>query len=446
MIVQLFWLWTLAPRVQFLFHGFWTPFCRVSIPNLPLPIIVFCLGSHVFLIYMILGGNCRGSLRPLYNGCLTAILGIDVHLFILLISVLFNLEFCCMDYLICWLRFCFCYFFKYALLDLGWMALFYKFLPTHIVLWSCYLGMLVVQYILICVWYGWQVHCATPFSFQPPTWRHHSQIWLGQSVNKPREQSQNFLCLIFYYESENFFAEKLTIYFVYPLSWTSFYHWLSLSQAGKHAHEHVILYTCDCWHLDHWPRLRDEVKEECSAVYDELLSETQFFCLFFCPCVCPSPLLCSITAHHNNFSASKLLVELGNTVQAFVSSIQDPYTRGLCFLGMYSWQHFVTFCIRGQFDPLSVYWILGNLRSSMLVSQIVLSYSTGYALVRVYYIQDVCRCCNYYFISNFGPHLSVLGPCLLALGVHHMMLGTVHFGLRYIICLFLVVAVVVTTP
>jgi len=98
MIVNCFWLWSLAPRVQMLYDGFWAPFCRVSIPNLPMPLEVCCLVFPLHFASLALGGDCWGSLMFVYNGSLVAKAGIDVNLNVLLLYVLFNLKYCCMVY------------------------------------------------------------------------------------------------------------------------------------------------------------------------------------------------------------------------------------------------------------------------------------------------------------------------------------------------------------
>ena len=165
------------------------------------------------------------------------------------------------------------------------------------------------------------MNCANSFSFQPLPWRPHSKNCLGQHVNmlrlplwmfdQPILGGWNILCLIFYPVSECFLAEKLANIFAYPLSWLSSYPLLSLSQACKHAHEHVLLFTCCCWHLDPLPRLRDEVKEEYPSVYDDNFSETHYFCLLSC---LPPLLCCYISDHLKHLSVSDLWAEQRTTL------------------------------------------------------------------------------------------------------------------------------------
>ena len=202
------------------------------------------------------------------------------------------------------------------------------------------------------------------------------------------------------------------------------------------------------------PRLRDEVKEECPIVYDDKLSETHYSCLLFC---LPPLLCCYISAHQQHLSEPNLLAELRTTLQVFVgikqglwaaasvSSIGHYFGMYFRLLEMYIWQYSVTFCTRGHFDQLNVSWFVDNSRPLMPFSQIKLYCYTGQALTRLYCAQVASvaftsrcvipstSCCNCCFTSNVEQHLSVLGPCLMALVLHHTMLGTVYSGLCYII-------------
>ena len=58
-------------------------------------------------------------------------------------------------------------------------------------------------------------------------------------------------------------------------------------------------------------------------------------------------------------------------------------------------------------------------------------------------IIPLANCCNSGFVGVFEQHLSVLGPCLMALDLHPRMLGKVYFGTFYSYCLFLASAVAV---
>ena len=270
-------------------------------------------------------------------------------------------------------------------------------------------------------------------------WWHYSKYCMGQHVNMPRLPLWRFdqpllggwnsLYLLFVHEAECLIVEKVINTFVASLSWTFPYLLLSLSQADKHALEHVSIITCCCGHLAPLPRLRDEVKEECPIVYDENLSETLYFCLLhWLP-----PLFCSyVAAHQHHGSVPDLLAELRTTLQvvgvkqsswaaATASSLNYYFGLYLCLRGMYSWQFSVPFSTRGHLDQLYYY--------------------PGYALSRLYGTQTACkavmsRCvlpspsyCSCSFTSNVEPHLSVIGPCLMAIALHLTMLGTVYLGL-----------------
>ena len=211
-----------------------------------------------------------------------------------------------------------------------WMVIFFKAILAHVVLWSRYLGLSAVQHILTIVWCWWQVPCALTFSSQPPPWRPSSKKCLGQHVNRLRLHLWMFdqpllggwtiLCLIFFPGPACLLAENLVNIFASPLSWTFSYPLLSLSQACKHAQEHVFVFTC-CWHLDPLPRLRDEVKEECPIVYEENFSETNYSCLLSCL----SLFFCYISAHQQLPSIHDLSAEPWTTLKVFVGVKQAPW-------------------------------------------------------------------------------------------------------------------------
>jgi len=100
---------------------------------------------------------------------------------------------------------------------------------------------------------------------------------------------------------------------------------------------------------------------------------------------------------------------------------------------------------------------LDQSRPLMLRSQITMYCYLGNVLTRLHCTKfanvffifrcvfPLTICCNCCFTSNFEQHLSVLGPCLMALALHLMMLGTVYSGLCYSNGPFLAGAVVVVT-
>jgi len=146
---------------------------------------------------------------------------------------------------------------------------------------------------------------------------------------------------------------------------------------------------------------------------------------------------------------NKLLAELRITLQvvgvkqspwaaASVSSIGYYFGLYFCLLGMSSWQFFVPFCTRGLFDQLYYY-------SGYALTQLYCTKAACVAFISRYVISST-SCCSCSFTSNVAPHLSVLGPCLMALALHLTMLGTVYSGLCYTYCSFLAAVVVVVTP
>ena len=232
MIVTYFWMWYLAPRVQMMYAVFWAPFCRVSIPNFPLPLVVCCLGFPLYFASLALGGDCWGSLMYVYNGYLVAKEGIDINPNVILLYVIFSLNLCCMVYLLSWLILCSCYPQLSDMMLSRWVVISFMVILANVGLWLSYLCVLVVHHLLTFVWLWWQVPCALTLSSQPPPRRPYSQICLDQHVNmlrmhlcmpdQPLLGGWTILCIILFHGPACFFADNSVSNFGSPLSWTFF--------------------------------------------------------------------------------------------------------------------------------------------------------------------------------------------------------------------------------
>jgi len=69
----------------------------------------------------------------------------------------------------------------------------------------------------------------------------------------------------------------------------------------------------------------------------------------------------------------------------------------------------------------------------------------GHVVNRIYGCCTPSKSCNRCFVSDFEQHLSVLGPCLMALDMHLRVLGQVYAGPYYRNCFLLASAVVMVS-
>jgi len=250
-------------------------------------------------------------------------------------------------------------------------------------------------------------------------------------------------------------AEILVSIFAATLSWAFSYPLLSLSRACKHAQAHVALYTCCCWHLDPLPRLRDEVKEECPIVYEDNLSETKSSCSL--PSLAPF-YWCYISGQQQIPSLYDLLTELRHTLKDLVDVNHDTWAAtGIC----------ISHCVHDQRpeSPTAAYDGTLSTRNHLMIQgpfMLIIQFNMYCFLVTVLErlncikfdivlftskcIIPLDNCCNRCIISKFEQHLSVLGPCLMALDQHLRMLRKVHSGVYDSYNLILAGVVVVTTP
>ena len=303
-------------------------------------------------------------------------------------------------------------------------------------------------------------------SIPPSPWRHYPQNCQDQHVNmlwlhlcmidQPICGGWPILCISLFLGSACLLAELLVSNFASYLSWAFSYSLLSLSRACKHAQEHVALGTCCCWHLDLLPRPRDEVKEECPIVYEDNLSETKAY--YLAPCL-PLILWCYFLSHQQNLSVCDLMTETWHTLQDFVDVTHDPWA----VTGFH-----ISHCFLDQRpdSPSAVYYTTFSTRTSvmtkdlvMFIIQIEMYWYPGNVLARLHckkfdvvffnsrcvtILENYCKRC---FSGKFDQHLSMLGPCHMALELHLRMLGKVYSGIYCSFSLFLAgVVVVVTSP
>ena len=260
---------------------------------------------------------------------------------------------------------------------------------------------------------------------------------------------------IFVHGSACIIAEILVSIFALHLSWAFSYPLLSLSRACKHAQEHVTLYTCCCWHLDNLPRLRDEVKEECPIVYEDNLSETKSFGLMLS--LVPF-YWCYISGQQQIPNIYDLKIEMRNTLKDLAEDNHGNWAA----TGIY-----ISHCVEDKRPESSNTAYDGTLstRSNLMIqgpSMLIIQFHMYCFLMTVLarlqclkldIVLFTSRCiipleksCNHCIFSKFDQHLSVLGPCLMALAQHLRMLRKVYYGVYDSYDLILASVGVVATP
>ena len=281
MNVHPFWLWFVAPWLHLMYAVFWVPPTRDCLLFCSLTSLPRWLGLTQLAAPLLLGRFCVGKLFYVCNFYVDANEGNNVNLQSVLVYVQFIMNGWFMDQLLKWLYSHSLTLHLFALLFVCWVIIFLLSQVADTGMWFFFLWTFTKYALLFVFWLWWQVPFEVNHSIQPPAWRLSFLSYLEQHVNMlslhpwmpdhPLMGDRTTLWLYSPHETALLVADLFVSIFV--LHWTSSYWLLSLTLACKHAHDFVGLPTGWCWQLVLVPSLRDEGKEKCPIVNEEIFFE-----------------------------------------------------------------------------------------------------------------------------------------------------------------------------